>query len=190
MPQTIKGAPSTPSTQVNTRAQASTVATWLITRRVASSPCCSLLAASAGMKAWLNAPSAKKRRNRLGMRNATLKASVIALAPKAEATSNSRTRPVIRDASVSSETVEAALKRVTHQVYAQSKAPILDASWHLGYNRGLCWQHLQTHKEFKKWHLPSPRKRTRVWPPAASAFAKTSRSTPPTPRCAPSTAPL
>ena len=45
------------------------------------------------------------------MRKATLKASVAALAPKAAAISCSRTRPVTREASVSRETVEAALSR-------------------------------------------------------------------------------
>jgi hypothetical protein len=50
------------------------------------------------------------------MRNATLKASVMALAPKVEAISNSRAKPVMRDASVSRETVEAALNRDTRRV--------------------------------------------------------------------------
>ena len=48
-----------------------------------------------------------------GMRNATLKASVKALAPKAEAISSSRISPVMRDASVSRETMEADLNRLT-----------------------------------------------------------------------------
>ena len=42
----------------------------------------------------------------------------MALAPKDEAISNSRTRPVIRDSSVNSETVEADLKSNTAGVYA------------------------------------------------------------------------
>jgi hypothetical protein len=60
-----------------------------------------------GTKACENAPSANRRRNRLGIRKATWKASVVALAPKAEATSSSRIKPVMRDASVSSDTVDA-----------------------------------------------------------------------------------
>jgi hypothetical protein len=88
-------------------AQASTVATWSITWRVASSPFCALLAASTGTKAWLKAPSANSRRNKLGMRNATLKASVKALAPNKEAINNSRTKPVTREAKVNKETTEA-----------------------------------------------------------------------------------
>ena len=47
------------------------------------------------------------------MRNATLNASVMALAPKAEAISSSRTNPVMREISVSNETVEADLKSDT-----------------------------------------------------------------------------
>ena len=50
------------------------------------------------------------------MRNATLKASVSALAPKVEAISNSRARPVMREARVSKETIEADLKRLTQGV--------------------------------------------------------------------------
>ena len=64
-----------------------------------------------GTKACENAPSANRRRSRLGMRNATLKASVQALAPKLAATSSSRASPVTREASVSRETVEAARSR-------------------------------------------------------------------------------
>ena len=91
----------------------SSVATRSITNLVCSSPCCVLLAASTGTKAWLKAPSANRRRNRLGMRKATLKASVMALAPKVEAISSSRTRPVMRETKVRSETVEADLKSDT-----------------------------------------------------------------------------
>ena len=47
------------------------------------------------------------------MRNATLNASVMALAPKVAAINSSRTRPVMRDTSVKAETVEADLKSDT-----------------------------------------------------------------------------
>ena len=94
----------------------STVAVRSITICVAASPCCALEAASTGTKAWLKAPSPKKRRNRLGMRNATLKASVMALAPKVDAIRSSRARPVMRDNKVSRETVDADLKRLTPEV--------------------------------------------------------------------------
>jgi hypothetical protein len=111
--QTRIGAATTPMPQVRSSAHASTVATLLMSLRVASSPSRSLLCASAGTNAWLKAPSANRRRNRLGMRKATLKASVIAEAPNAAAISSSRSRPVTREASVRSEMVEAALNRLT-----------------------------------------------------------------------------
>jgi hypothetical protein len=46
------------------------------------------------------------------MRNATLKASVRALAPNIEAISNSRPKPVTREARVHKDTVDADLKRL------------------------------------------------------------------------------
>ena len=110
--QTSSGAAMTPNVQVASNTQASTVATLSIRTRVAASPSRSFECASAGTKAWLNAPSPNNRRNRFGMRKATLKASVSALAPKVEAISRSRTRPVMREARVSSETVEAAFSKV------------------------------------------------------------------------------
>src|SRR5690606_10620232 len=50
-----------------------------------------------GTKACENAPSANRRRNRLGMRKATQKASVSGPAPKELAIRMSRIRPVIRE---------------------------------------------------------------------------------------------
>jgi hypothetical protein len=50
------------------------------------------------------------------MRKATLKASVMALAPNVEAIKSSRAKPVTRDKSVNSDTVEAALKSDTSRV--------------------------------------------------------------------------
>ena len=116
MAHTSHGAATTPSTQVSKSAHTSTVATCPTSTRVASSPSFSRVAASTGTKAWLKAPSANRRRSRLGMRNATLNASVSALAPKVAAISNSRTKPVTRDSSVKSETVEADLNSDTPQV--------------------------------------------------------------------------
>jgi hypothetical protein len=52
------------------------------------------------------------------MRKATLKASVSAPAPKVAAMSWSRTRPVTRDSSVQSDTVDAAFRR-----FIQGPAP-------------------------------------------------------------------
>jgi len=65
-----------------------------------------------GTKAWANAPSANRRRNRLGMRKATQKASVMGPAPKARATRMSRIRPEMRDSSVKLLTVAAERNRL------------------------------------------------------------------------------
>ena len=125
MAQTSSGAAATPTAQVSSSIQVSSVATRSISRLVSASPYCALLAASTGTKAWLNAPSANRRRNRLGIRKATLKASVMALAPNDEAISSSRTRPVTRESNVNRETVEADLKSDTAGVYALH-APLSD----------------------------------------------------------------
>ena len=119
--QTSTGAASTPTTLTSSKAQASTEATRSIRAWVAMSPSLALVAAKTGTKAWLKAPSAKKRRNRLGMRKATLKASVSALAPKVEAIRSSRAIPVMRESSVSTETTEADLRRLTPRSVAASR---------------------------------------------------------------------
>ena len=120
---TNPGAASTPNTLVINTAQASSVATLSIKTWVAASPCSARVAASTGTKAWLNAPSANKRRNKFGMRKATRKASVTALAPKALAIRVSRANPVMRDSRVSKETVEADLKRLTRWSVAVGLGP-------------------------------------------------------------------
>ena len=111
MAQTITGAPTMPTAQVAISAQVRTVPTASTSRCVASSPSRVRVVARSGTKAWEKAPSAKSLRSRFGMRKATLKASVSALAPKLAAISCSRTSPVMRDSSVKTETVEAALSR-------------------------------------------------------------------------------
>ncbi len=108
---TSSGAPTTPATQVASSVQPSTVATASTSLRVAASPSRARTSARIGTKACENAPSANSRRSRFGMRKATLNASVAALAPKAAAISCSRTSPVMRDARVRIETVEAAFSR-------------------------------------------------------------------------------
>jgi hypothetical protein len=65
------GAAATPITQVNSKAQNKTVATASMSARVAASPWRVLDSANKGTKACENAPSANKRRNKFGMRNAT-----------------------------------------------------------------------------------------------------------------------
>ena len=116
MAQTSQGASSTPSTETSSSTPASAEATLSINARVGASPCSARVAASTGTKAWLKAPSANRRRKRLGMRNATLKASVRALAPNRAAIINSRTSPVTREAKVKADTTEADRSRLTPQV--------------------------------------------------------------------------
>ena len=116
MAHTISGAAITPTAQTSNSTQTRTLATLSTSAWVASCPSRAWVAASTGMKAWLNAPSANMRRNKLGIRNATLKASVMALAPKVAASKVSRTRPVTRESSVHKETVEAERRRFTPRV--------------------------------------------------------------------------
>ena len=66
---------------------------------VAKTPLC-FEAIKEGINAWVNAPSAKIRRNKLGSLKATKNISDQTEAPKAEAISTSRPRPVIRDISI------------------------------------------------------------------------------------------
>jgi hypothetical protein len=63
---------------------------------VAKTPLC-LLATKEGIKACVNAPSAKIRRKRLGSLNATKNISLHMDAPSAEAIRTSRPRPVTRE---------------------------------------------------------------------------------------------
>ena len=63
---------------------------------VAKTPFC-LEAMNEGIKAWVNAPSAKIRLNRLGSLNATRKISLHIEAPSADAVKTSRPRPVTRE---------------------------------------------------------------------------------------------
>src|SRR5665213_1126027 len=87
------------------------VATASIIARVASSPSLPRRWASVGTNACVNAPSPNSRRSRLGMRNATRNASYGAPAPNTEAMMTSRTSPVMREASVNREMVDAARSR-------------------------------------------------------------------------------
>src|SRR5664279_6185614 len=87
------------------------LATASTIRRVASSPSFARRCASVGTKACENAPSPNSRRSRVGMRKATRKASYGAPAPKTEATMTSRASPVMREASVKREMVDAARSR-------------------------------------------------------------------------------
>jgi hypothetical protein len=127
-----------PPRRPRTRSPASRSAAWRRGRSAAGRPprpASVLRAASTGTKAWLKAPSPNTRRNRLGMRKATLKASVSALTPNTEANSTSRTRPVIREARVSRETVEADLSRDTGAECRARQVPERAVARRIGRNR-------------------------------------------------------
>jgi hypothetical protein len=64
-----------------------------------------------GTKACENAPSANRRRSRLGILKATKKASVTSPAPNTRAMARSRTKPRMRESSVMLLTVASALRR-------------------------------------------------------------------------------
>ena len=68
--------------------------------RVLSRSFSALYSANTGTKALENAPSAKRRRRKLGIRLANKKTSETAPAPSTPATIISRTKPKIRDTNV------------------------------------------------------------------------------------------
>ncbi len=84
-----------------------------------NSPLIAFLVAGTGQnrhKGLGKSPFGNRRRNKLGIRKATLKASVMALAPKVAAIKSSRAKPVTRETKVHKETVEADLNKDTPQV--------------------------------------------------------------------------
>src|SRR5471030_2580510 len=107
------GAATTPTSVTTKRPAASTESTFPASSRVASSPCLPRYSPRSGTNAWENAPSANRRRSRLGMRKATTKASNARPAPNWLASRISRARPVMRDSSVMPLTEAAALSRFT-----------------------------------------------------------------------------
>src|SRR5436190_13811925 len=111
MSQTTTGAAATPATQVRISALKRTVATASMRSRVAESPSAARTRARVGTNACEKAPSPNSRRSRFGMRKATLKASKDAPAPNIEAMTTSRNKPLMREASVKSEIVDAARSR-------------------------------------------------------------------------------
>ena len=74
----------------------SALMTRLPSRQACSRPRVSMVRVNAGTNAAVIAPSAKRSRSRLGMRKATLNASIAALAPKKYARTVSRTTPSTR----------------------------------------------------------------------------------------------
>ena len=102
--QISSGAASTPTRVISARVPPRVPATRSISALVAAALPSSRwrvrYSLSTGTKAWLKAPSANRRRRKLGMRNATKKASVPAEAPSSRASTTSRTSPSTRDSSV------------------------------------------------------------------------------------------
>lgn len=94
------GANSTPSAVITSSTAPRVPATRAIISRSSSGLPFSFISVSAGTKAVEKEPSANSRRMKLGMRKATQKASVAAVAPNTEAKTISRTRPRIRDTKV------------------------------------------------------------------------------------------
>jgi hypothetical protein len=94
------GANSTPSAVTTSSTAPRVPATRAIIRRSSSGVPFSFISVSAGTKAVEKEPSANSRRMKLGMRKATQKASVAALAPKTLANTTSRTSPRTRETKV------------------------------------------------------------------------------------------
>ncbi len=108
---TTTGAAIMPIRVTTKRPPASTVRTFPASTRVASSPLRPRYSPRTGTNACEKAPSANRRRRRLGMRKATTNASNAGLAAKMLAKRLSRARPRIRDSSVMPLTDAAALRR-------------------------------------------------------------------------------
>src|SRR3989442_5996984 len=96
----MSGAAATPSAVAARSARVNRVAVRSTSSLVSESPLRVLYSESTGTKACEKAPSANRRRSRLGMRKATKNASVARPAPKARAMKKSRTYPRMRDTSV------------------------------------------------------------------------------------------
>src|SRR6185295_6294953 len=135
---TTRGASTMPTAAAASSARNSAVETQSTSARVASGDSRLRTSPRIGTKACENAPSANRRRIRLGMRRATKKASVARPAPNSRAMTKSRTKPRILDNSVMLLTVPRArsmfmlefapfLKREQvhgkHQIRPQTRSP-------------------------------------------------------------------
>ena len=88
----------------NSKVPPSTPATRSTNALTAAWPPCSRVSASTGTKACANAPSANKRRKKLGILKATKNASALPLAPIRLASTTSRNKPSTRDSMVAEPT--------------------------------------------------------------------------------------
>src|SRR5471030_82608 len=118
----IHGAARMPMTLTPSSASVSTVATRSTNSLVSPSPFLVLYSARIGTKAWEKAPSANRRRSRLGIRKATKNASVASPAPNRRAITASRTKPRMRDTSVMALTVASARRRFMPRLYENALA--------------------------------------------------------------------
>ena len=101
-------------------------ATWLTSSRVSAWLACVRYSEITGTNACENAPSAKNRRSRFGILNATAKASMTGPEPNHAENAMSRARPVMRDNSVMLPTTEVASNR---RRLGRASDPRLSGSW-------------------------------------------------------------
>src|ERR1039458_504289 len=118
----IHGAARMPMALTATRTSASTLAVRSTSSLASTSPFLVLYSARMGTKAWEKAPSANRRRSRLGMRKATKNASVARPAPNRRAITASRTKPRMRDTRVMPPTVASARRRFIPRLYENALA--------------------------------------------------------------------
>ena len=97
---TSQGAPSIANAVINASSAVRLPATAFSSSRISCLVRWVEYSESTGTNAWLNAPSANKRRRKLGILNATKKASEPLPAPKNVATTTSRTNPITRESMV------------------------------------------------------------------------------------------
>ena len=104
---TSHGVVSQPTTHRPSSTSSSVDISWRPSFHASSSPRVWWTAVKVGTNAEDIAPSANRSRSRLGMRNATLKASVAKPAPNSTAITCSRASPSTRDSRVAAPTVPA-----------------------------------------------------------------------------------
>ena len=93
----ITGDAITPKSVTISKIVPNVPAAWATNILTFSSPCCCLISLNTGTNACAKAPSANKRRKKLGIRFANKNTSAAAPAPNKLATTASRTSPKIRE---------------------------------------------------------------------------------------------
>jgi hypothetical protein len=106
----ISGAAMTPMSVITNRTTAKVPATSSTSSRTSSCERLCLYSLITGTKAWLNDPSANRRRRKFGILKATSQASMKAPAPKAAAKTISRASPVTREIRVAKPVTAVLLK--------------------------------------------------------------------------------